>query len=381
MIAENRSQSPPENSARASRLEVHLRKTFASRRAPAFSVEAEFTAPPGVTIIFGPSGAGKSTILNCIAGLLEPEWGRIAIAGRILFDSENHITIPPERRSVALVFADLALFPHLRVEENIAYGIRQLSSAERKRRVADVLESFRITRLGSRRPSELSSGESQRVALARSLVTDPQVLLLDEPLSSLDAGVKSGIIDDLRAWNRARSIPILYITHNLEEAFALGEQVIVIEGGRILAKGRPLDVLRMPRHETIAQLAGFENIFDATVESLREPEGTMTCRLAGTEVDLEVPLARVSEGGKVRVGLRAGDILLAARRPELLSARNILPGRIESLTQVGTRVEAQVRCGKEFVVHLTPGAVHGLSLQAGSEVWLVIKSYSCHLLV
>jgi molybdate transport system ATP-binding protein len=361
-------------------LGVRLRKTYPSRRGPAFAAEAAFTASPGVTILFGPSGAGKSTILYCIAGLLEPEWGRIAIGTDTLFDSEGRISTPPEKRGVALVFADLALFPHLRVEENISYGIRRLPSAERNRRVAEILESFRIPQLGPRRPAEISSGESQRVALARALVTNPRVLLLDEPLSSLDAGIKSGIIDDLRAWNRARNIPILYITHNLEEAFALGEQVIVLEGGRIVAQGQPLDVLRMPRHETIAQLAGFENIFDATVEALHEAEGTMTCRLAATEVDMEAPLTRVSPGGKVRVGLRAGDILLAGQRPELLSARNILPGRIESLTQAGTRVEARVRCGKIFVVHLTAGAVHALSLRAGSEVWLVIKSYSCHML-
>jgi molybdate transport system ATP-binding protein len=311
--------------------------------------------------------------------LLAPDSGKLSVGAHPFFDSDRGVNLNPAKRQVGLVFADLALFPHLRVEENVAYGIAGLARAERVRRVDHAMRSFRIEHLRGRKPRTASSGEAQRVALARSLVAEPRVLLLDEPLRSLDTASKSAIIDDMRAWNASRRIPILYITHDVEEALALGERVVVMERGRILAQGGPLDVLRMPRHETIARLAGFENIFDAAVEACHETDGTMISRLAETQVRLEVPLTRVPESGRVRVAIRAGDIMLAATRPQNLSARNILEGTIARLTPSGSRVELQVDCGVVFAVHLTPGAVRSLGLQEGRPVWLIIKSHSCHL--
>ena len=182
-------------------------------------------------------------------------------------------------------------------------------------RSGEVLESFRIAALVKRRPSEISAGERQRVALARALVTRPRVLLLDEPLTALDAVTKARILDDLRAWNRAHQIPILYVTHDREEVFALGENAIVLEQGRILARGSPHQVLTRPQSETVAQLAGFENIFDCSVTGSHPEQGTMTCRIARSTLDLEVPLVRVNAPMPLRVGIRAGDILLASSKP------------------------------------------------------------------
>src|SRR5438445_242475 len=229
-----------------------------------FELDLAISLPPGITILFGASGAGKTTLLDCIAGLARPDAGRIAIAESTLFDSSLGINVPPQRRRVGYVFQDLALFPHLSVEGNVEYGLSALEGQERGRRSAAILESFRIAHLRARRPGQISGGERQRVALARALVIDPGILLLDEPLAALDAAIKSKIVHDLRTWNQEHRVPVVYVTHSREEVFALGERAIVIENGRVIAQGTPHQVMSAPQHETVAQLAGFENIFDAT---------------------------------------------------------------------------------------------------------------------
>jgi molybdate transport system ATP-binding protein len=345
-----------------------------------FELNLDLSFPPGITILFGPSGAGKTTLLDCIAGLVRPDAGRIAVAQNVLFDSGLGINVPPQRRKVGYVFQDLALFPHLRVEDNVEYGLSSLDSRERKRRSAAILESFRIAHLRSRRPGQISGGERQRVALARALVTDPRILLLDEPLAALDAATKSKIVDDLRAWNHEHRIPVVYVTHSREEVFALGERAIALENGRPIAQGTPHQVMTVPRQETVAQLAGFENIFDVTVVAVHEDRGTMACRLAGSDVELETPLVRADLGSVLRVGIRAGDILLASLHPRGLSARNILPGTVVSLAERDMIVVAKVSCGVEVEVHLTLAARDSLQLQPGREAWLVVKTHSCHLM-
>jgi molybdate transport system ATP-binding protein len=255
----------------------------------------------------------------------------------------------------------------------------------RREKAGEILRAFRISHLAHRYPRETSGGESQRAALARTLVTDPAVLLLDEPLAALDGPTKAQIIDDLRAWNRAHRIPILYVTHSREEVFALGERVIVLDAGRVVAEGTPHEVMTAPLLETVAQLAGFENVFTATVEAVRPERGTMTCRLTASDehtgVLLETPLVRGGVGSVMRVGIRAGDILLATAAPVGLSARNVLPGRILSLEQRDVIVAACVNCRVEMEVHLTLAARDALQLEPGKEVWLVIKTHSCHLML
>ena len=358
---------------------ARVQKQFASNGAPGFQLDVDLALPPGISILFGPSGSGKSTLLHCIAGLERPEAGRIAANSRVFFDSAQGVDLPVAQRMVGYLFQELALFPHLTAQENIEYGLGRLERGERRRRSHALAESFHIAPLLARYPREISGGERQRVALARALVIQPQVLLLDEPLSGLDASTRSKIIEDLRAWNAAQRIPIVYVTHARDEVHALGERVVVLEDGRVLAQGVPLEVLEAPRHETIAQLAGFENLFDATVTAVHAAHGTMTCRLQGSAVDLEVPLARREAGARVRLAVRAGDILLATRPPTHLSARNLLAGTLVSLAQAGVTVVAQVDCGTRVEVHLTPGARDALQLALGQPVWLVLKTHSCHL--
>jgi molybdate transport system ATP-binding protein len=345
-----------------------------------FELDVEATLPAGITILFGPSGAGKTTLLDCMAGLVRPDAGRIATQEKILFDSALGINLSPQLRRVGYVFQDLALFPHLTVKANVEYGLSRVGSEQRKQRSTAILESFRIAHLCSRRPGMISGGERQRVALARALVIDPAILLLDEPLAALDAVSKSKIVDDLRAWNQEHRVPIVYVTHSREEVFALGERVMVLENGRRVAQGTPHQVMSAPRMETVAQLAGFENIFDARVTAVHEERGTMVCQLSTSQVEMETPLVRAEVGSALRIGIRAGDILLASLPPAGLSARNVIPGRVVSLAQRDVIVVAKVNCGVEMEVHLTLAARDALHLQPGREVWLVVKTHSCHLM-
>lgn len=369
----------PLDSHSVSALAVEIRKSFTgSDREFVLDVASEFS--PGITILFGPSGAGKTTMLDCIAGLTTPDVGRIAAGEQVFFDAARGVNLPAQRRRAGYVFQDLALFPHLSAEKNIAYGLVGLDPNDRRNRIEAILESFRIAHLRHQKPAQISGGERQRVALARALVTNPCVLLLDEPLAALDAPTKSRIIADLRAWNQARRIPIVYVTHSRDEVFALGERVLVLENGQIAARGTPHEVMTAPRQETVAQLAGFENIFSADVTAVHEDRGTMTCRLATSNVELETPLVRVSQGSPLRVGIRAGDILLATVVPQGLSARNVIAGELLTLEQRDMIVAARVDCGVEMEVHLTLAARDALQLKAGRDVWLVVKTHSCHLM-
>jgi molybdate transport system ATP-binding protein len=343
-----------------------------------FHLEVDVAIPPGITILFGPSGAGKSTLLDCIAGLVDPDSGEIAIGSHHLFSSDRAINLAPQKRRLGYLFQSPALFPHLTAKQNVEFGISYLLKEHREKAVGAVLESFGVKDLTSRKPAELSGGEAQRVALARALVTDPRALLLDEPLSALDAGLKNSLIADLRAWNSAHQIPILYVTHDRAEVDALGESVITLDRGKIVQQGIPREVLDAPRHQRLAQIAGFENVLEGTVKEIRLDNGVMRVALNGSTTSIEVPLTYAKMGDPVRVAIRAGDILLALERPVGLSARNILRGTIDSLEQRSATIVCRVNSGAFFEVHVTLGAARDLHLQPGREVWLVLKTYSCH---
>jgi len=372
--------TPP--SDRTNELRIEMRKVLGNPTGNdgRLTVEAQFSVSNGFTILFGPSGAGKTTILDCVAGLRKPDSGHIAVDGTVLFDSEQRVSIPTRHRNVGYLFQTLALFPHMTVRQNIEYGLAQRDESERQARSSEIAESFGIAALLDRRPGRISGGERQRVALARALVTRPKALLLDEPMSALDRSTKSKILDDLRKWNESRAVPILYVTHEREEMYALGDRVLVLEAGKIVADATPHLVLSRPQRESVAQLAGFENIFDCSLVAAHPDQGTMTCRIGQSEVTLEVPLTRVATEKPIWVGVRAGDILLASSPPHDLSARNVIAGTIRSLRRQDVTIIAEVDCGASFTVHLTPSARQSLNLETGKPVWLVIKTYSCHIL-
>ena len=220
-----------------------LKAEIRLRLSSAFQLDCCFEIPSGFTLLFGASGAGKTSVLDCIAGLKKPDSGIISINGACFFDSEKQINLSPRQRQLAYVFQNLALFPHLTVGENVAYGLQHQPADCRESRCREILSQFGIEHLIARRPSDLSGGERQRVALARSLVTDPRALLLDEPLAALDRPTRIKILDDLRSWNAAHKVPILYVTHSVREALALGERVLMMQQGRIVATGAPAELL------------------------------------------------------------------------------------------------------------------------------------------
>ncbi|HWZ25548.1 MAG TPA: molybdenum ABC transporter ATP-binding protein [Verrucomicrobiae bacterium] len=365
-------------------LKAQLQKARSVRARSSFVLDVAIEIPSGITIVFGPSGAGKSTLLDCIAGLLKPDSGRIEIGGEVLLDVEQRVDVPPAKRKIAYVFQSLALFPHMTVEQNVAYGLAELPAAQRASRVIAMLEAFRVQQLAKREAHEISGGEQQRVALARSLATSPRVLLLDEPLTALDEGLKKSIMEDLRRWNAAQNIPILYVTHSRGEVDALGERVIVLDQGKIISTGTPHEVLDAPRRSSLAQASGFENLFSGVVTELRESDGVMRVRLVKGACEIETPLGHAAVKTTVRLAIRAGDILLATERPYGLSARNVIGGKIISLEQRGTMFIAQVAADADhavvFTVHLTLGAKRALELAVNQPAWLVIKTHSCHVL-
>jgi molybdate transport system ATP-binding protein len=263
-------------------------------------------------------------------------------------------------------------------EKNVKYGLSDASEGERNARTAEILELFRIANLRGRKPAEMSGGEKQRVALARSLVTRPRALLLDEPLTGLDWPLKASIINDLRTWNAQRQIPILYVTHSRDEVDALGERLIALDHGKVIGAGTPMDVLDVPQKHRLAEISGFENLFRASVLEKRDADGVMRVQLEHSERELEVPIVQCQKGNAIRVAIRAGDILIAAQKPHGLSARNVLAGTIVALENRGTLSRAVVNCGVRFDVNLTLGAIRELQLAAERPVWLVIKTHSCH---
>jgi molybdate transport system ATP-binding protein len=217
-------------------VDVKIRKTFASAKRQHFSMDMQFSSPSGVTVMFGPSGSGKTTVLQCIAGLAAPDSGLISIGGETFFDSARKLDHPAHRRRVGYVFQDLALFPHMSVARNVGFGVR-VNGTEKTRLVHNALEKFGIAGLADHRPAEISGGERQRVALARALVSQPRLLLLDEPFSALDDELKHGIIGDLKRWLRDNAVPVLFVTHNREEARAFGDRVLLLKDGKIAGEG------------------------------------------------------------------------------------------------------------------------------------------------
>jgi molybdate transport system ATP-binding protein len=359
-------------------LDAQLEKTLNARSTAPFKLDLRFKAAPGVLILFGASGAGKSLTLQLLAGLQTPDQGTIQVGDDVLFDSSRQISLPVRLRRVGFVFQNLALFPHLNTRQNVAYGLAHLGTADRQQRVDAMLEKLQINTLADRSPQTLSGGEQQRVALARALVTCPRMLLLDEPLSALDLSIKRSIVADLQRINQELRIPILYVTHDRSEALSLGERLLLLEAGRVVAEGKPIDVLNQPLKESVANLTGVENLFDVRVVGRNPERGTLTCDAGGCR--LEVPYGDWPVDRSIRVGLRSGDILLAVSPPEGLSAQNILPGRIRRIDSADYEVCLQVDCGRVFDVTLTRSALETLQLSLGREVWLIFKAHSCHVL-
>ncbi|WP_435007919.1 molybdenum ABC transporter ATP-binding protein [Tundrisphaera lichenicola] len=328
-------------------------------------------------ILFGPSGAGKSTVLRMIAGLERPDSGRVRLGGSVLFDSEEGVRAPLRSRRIGLIFQEDLLFPHLNVEGNVRFGLHRLPRGEADARLSEVAGLCGIDHLLGRRPETLSGGERQRVGLARAIAPRPRLLLCDEPVSALDLDARHSLIDRLKAVQRAEAIPMLYVTHAIDEAVALGDRLFLLHGGKIQAEGNPLEVLAARSPAQAGPWPSLRNVFAAIVED-HDPGGrSSTVRLIDGP-SLVVPTLGRAIGAGLSVAIRSEEIVLARGPIGAISARNLIDGRVDRLIRHGGDAEVLIRTdGVVWVVGLVAAAVDSLGLTEGGDVRMIIKARSC----
>ncbi len=345
-----------------------------TKRLGNFELRCSATFGQGITAVFGPSGSGKTTLLNCVAGLAKPDDGEIEVLGQTVYSSSRKVGIPPERRGVGYVFQDSALFPHLSVRDNIRYGHRLTPEAKRVVSVERIVDLLQLQDLMDREVSGLSGGERQRVALARALAASPRLLLLDEPISSLDLAFRGLILRYLRQVRDELGIPMVYVSHSISEVMAIADDVLVLSGGAQVTQGRPSTVLANPRLSRIADYAALENLIDADVVRKR-PDGWQV-ELEASGSRLLAPEVQAEPGERVTISIRASDILVALDVPARISAQNVLPGVVEEIHPQGPRVVLFVNAGVRMMAEITPDALRSLDLSVGDRVYLIIKSTS-----
>lgn len=346
-----------------------------------FRLSAEFSAPAGVTALFGRSGAGKSTIVRIAAGLVKPNRGRIVLNGRTLFDSDKAIHLPPCKRGVGMVFQEALLFPHLSVRRNLLYG----HWAARRRPTHSLDEIVTLLELGgllARRPSTLSGGEAQRVAIGRALMADPQILMMDEPLAHLDSAKRSEILPFLDRLAHEGGIPILYVSHQVDEVARLANRVVIISEGCTVAEGDITDLFNRPELSPILGPDEAGAIVEARVMTLLGDYSLAELSVGAGRFLVSAGRAKV--GDSVRVRIRASDVALALEAPETISIRNIVHGVITKITGTnptngtpdwGAHAEVVVDIGGQFILaQITRHAVAELNLEAGKDVYCLVKS-------
>ncbi|ASI99682.1 tungstate ABC transporter ATP-binding protein WtpC [Thermococcus celer] len=313
-------------------------------------------------IILGPSGAGKTVLLEIIAGIITPDSGGVLLEGR------DVTRLPPEKRGLAYIPQNYALFPHMSVYDNIAFGLklRKLPKQEIERKIRDISEVLGITHLLRRRPKTLSGGESQRVAIARALAVEPRLLLLDEPFANLDVRTRGRLIVEMKRWRRELGFTALHVTHSFEEAVSLGDRVGVMLDGRLVQVGSVGEVFSRPASEEVARFLGFENIIEGTAEG-------RLLRANGIEIELPVEAS-----GRVRVGLRPEDVILSLE-PVRTSARNELRATVESVEELGPLVRVHLKVGG---IHLrafvTRSSMLELGIEEGKELYAGFKASALH---
>lgn len=339
-----------------------------------FAVDAAFCSKrAAVTVLFGRSGAGKTSVINMVAGLRRPDRGVIRLNGRTLFDSGEGVDLPPERRRVGYIFQDGRLFPHLSVRRNLTYGMNLLPASARRIGFDQVVDLLGIPTLLHRRPATLSGGEKQRVAIGRALLTSPRLLLMDEPLASLDSARKSEVIPFIGKLPAALAIPILYVTHSIEEVLHLAEDIVLMRDGRSAAAGPLQEVIGRNEFQDVV---GRDDVFSVASMVVRshDPSAGLTL-LESPEAALRVPLIARSPGEPIRVRIRARDVALALSPPTGTSIQNILKGTIERIDAAGRPlVDVRLDVGFPLLARVTIKACDDLDLRAGQRIFAMVKS-------
>jgi molybdate transport system ATP-binding protein len=359
-------------------LDVSVERRF--RRGPTIAASFELDLAAARTLVlFGPSGSGKSTVLRCLVGLERPDRGRITAAGDVWFDAADRVDRPPQRRGVGYLPQGFGLFPHLDVRANIAYGITTGGAAERRTRVAELVAQLRLEGLERRRPGQLSGGQQQRVALARALARRPRLLVLDEPLSALDAPTREELRGELRQLLLAGGVPAIVVTHDRVEALVLGDRVAVMAEGSLRQQGPTLEVFDRPADETVARIVGIETVVPATVSWASE--GLVRLRIGAAEL---VAVGDWPVGADVLVSIRAEDVIVVQETADpsgaTLSARNRVRGRVVALEPAGPLVRVRIDCGFPLVAAVTRPALEDLALRPGSPVAAILKAQAVHVI-
>lgn len=358
--------------------EAKIKMQIGSERTHPFTLDVDIKGSDGVTVLFGPSGAGKTSILRAIAGILRPEKGRISLGERIYFDSSSGTCLSIQDRRIGFVFQNLLLFPHFTVEQNVLYGIRENSRAVARRHVRELLSMMGIGKTARRYPQELSGGEQQRVALARALASDPSIMLFDEPLSAVDVATRSRLLEEISVMQERSGIPFLYVTHNHSEAVRLGDAMYVLDEGRIVQTGTPLEIFNSPRSAPVARAVGTENIYVGKIVEHRIDDGMTVIDIGSCRV--QVPYYDLPAGDRITIGIRSEDIILSREHLTQTSARNVLKGIIHRIILDADKAELVVSCGVDFKVSITPATIRILDLKIGSEIYMLIKARAVHLL-
>ncbi len=326
-----------------------------------------------MTALYGPSGAGKTSVVNMVSGLMRPDAGRIAINGLCLFDSARRIDLPPEKRRIGYVFQDGRLLPHLSVRSNLTYGMRRTPAARRFVQFEQVVDLLGIGRLLDRRPAGLSGGEKQRVAIGRALLTSPALLLMDEPLASLDAARKAEVMPFIMRLGSEFAIPILYVSHAMDEILNLAARLVVMGEGRVLAWGDIEDLMSRP---DLQSCFGREESGSVIATIVDEPEdGSGLTRLRFGRHTLKVQRIQAPRDAVVRVRIPARHVAVCLQRPERTSFQNIFPGRVlEILDKGGPYVDVHLDVGCPLWARISRQSCMSLDLKADKPAFALIKS-------
>jgi molybdate transport system ATP-binding protein len=343
-------------------------------RLGAFTLDAGFHSEGGLTALFGRSGSGKTSLINAIAGLVRPERGRIVVDGAVLTDTERALLVPRHRRRIAYVFQEGRLFPHLTVRQNLLYGRWFNRAMPSHGELGHVVEMLGIGHLLHRRPALLSGGEKQRVAIGRALLANPRLLLMDEPLASLDQDRKAEILPYIEWLRDETRIPIVYVSHSIAEVARLASTLVVLSDGRVVATGPAAEVLTRLDLSPLSAEAEAGAILETRIAGHDAAFGLSRLRAAGGE--LRVPQLDLPVGAKVRVRIRARDVMIALREPAGLSALNILPAVITEIgPSEGPIGELRLDAGGDILIaRLTRQSIAALKLAPGKHVFAVVKS-------
>lgn len=347
-----------------------------TKRQGAFQLSAAFSVEGGVTALFGRSGAGKTSIVAMTAGLSRPDSGRIAIGDAVLFDSGQGVDIAPDRRRVGMVFQDGRLFPHMTVRANLRYGERLVPAAERYAAFDKVVDLLDIAPLLDRRPARLSGGEKQRVAIGRALLSSPRLLLMDEPLAALDGARKAEILPFIARLSREFSVPILYVSHAIDEIIAIADNLVVMEQGQVSASGTLEQVLSAVDLSPITGRLDAGSILYARVEGHLPADG-LSRLTVGPSNHLLAPLVDAPPGTMLRVRIAAQEVSLALERPRRISIQNVLTGTVQSIAPAGDgQIDVHVALDDEnkLWTRITRMALDSMGLESGQTVFALVKT-------